>query len=557
MLTPTPYPFTDTPKTIAFEQAADNLGLQHLRPPLAITFGEHEPGRPPPYRTLPEAPYGNLHGAERYACVLCGECDIGCNLGAKNTLDHTYLSAAAHLGADIRPLHQVSGFRRDGDAWQVRVWRHPTPEQRAEGQPGEQVIIRVVRLVLAAGTFGSTHLLLKNRLSLPGLSRAIGTRFSGNGDLLGFLINAKEGIDRVAPPRMVVSSRGPVITSAIRVGDAVDGGSSSGRGYYIEDAGYPGFLNWLIELARVKSVLSRASRTALSVLAGRLRADGRTNISVDFARAIGKVSTSSRSLPVLNMGRDVADGHMFLDEGLLQIDWTTVTSRAYFDAMRSTMADLAREFGAEYVDNPLWRLGRVITVHPLGGAPMGRHPHEGVVDQWGRVFGAENLWVVDGAAMPGPVGANPSLTIAAFADRAIVRALETGVTTVANGRTGAIDTTTTQDSLDAAAPQRRTDLNATSVCFTEQMKGYVTLDASDPRSAAEDARVQDERFMFELTITAPDIDTFAADPAHSGTAKGYVDADVLVAGSTSSRAGSTFSCRPNDRRIAECCTGSG
>jgi cholesterol oxidase len=41
----------------------------------------------------------------------------------------------------------------------------------------------------------------------------------------------------------------------------------------------------------------------------------------------------------------------------------------------------------------------------------------GVVDSQGAVYGHPGLYVADGAAMPGPVGANPSFTIAAFADR--------------------------------------------------------------------------------------------------------------------------------------------
>jgi len=40
-----------------------------------------------------------------------------------------------------------------------------------------------------------------------------------------------------------------------------------------------------------------------------------------------------------------------------------------------------------------------------------------VVDSWGEVFGFPGLYVADGSAMPGPVGVNPSFTIAAFADR--------------------------------------------------------------------------------------------------------------------------------------------
>ncbi len=34
-----------------------------------------------------------------------------------------------------------------------------------------------------------------------------------------------------------------------------------------------------------------------------------------------------------------------------------------------------------------------------------------------RVFGCPDLHIADGSVMPGPVGANPSLTIAALADR--------------------------------------------------------------------------------------------------------------------------------------------
>ena len=47
---------------------------------------------------------------------------------------------------------------------------------------------------------------------------------------------------------------------------------------------------------------------------------------------------------------------------------------------------------------------------------MGRDPAHGVVDRFGQAFGQDGLFVVDGAAMPGAVGPNPSLTIAAFAD---------------------------------------------------------------------------------------------------------------------------------------------
>ena len=95
--------------------------------------------------------------------------------------------------------------------------------------------------------------------------------------------------------------------------------------------------------------------------------------------------------------------------------------------MRDTMRGISESLGGRFRDNPLWWTKRVVTVHPLGGTPMGRHVHEGVVDGWGESFGHPGLYVIDGAAVPGPVGPNPSLTIAAMADRAVEHMLENPV----------------------------------------------------------------------------------------------------------------------------------
>lgn len=55
---------------------------------------------------------------------------------------------------------------------------------------------------------------------------------------------------------------------------------------------------------------------------------------------------------------------------------------------------------------------------------MGRNSQEGVVDSNGEVFGHPGLYVADGSVMPGPVGPNPSLTIAALADHFADRLVE-------------------------------------------------------------------------------------------------------------------------------------
>jgi cholesterol oxidase len=82
------------------------------------------------------------------------------------------------------------------------------------------------------------------------------------------------------------------------------------------------------------------------------------------------------------------------------------------------MARLGEAIGAgTLVENPFSLLSRHVTVHPLGGCPMGASPEDGVVDaRTGQAFGHPGLYVIDGSIVPGAIGPNPALTIAALAE---------------------------------------------------------------------------------------------------------------------------------------------
>ncbi|MFJ4208751.1 GMC oxidoreductase [Paenarthrobacter sp. NPDC089675] len=593
MLQPVPYPYKDTAKTMAMENTAATLGLSISRPPIAVTFAGAPGAEPRTNHPLPLPEYGSIHGPNtvRTTCTLCGECDIGCNAGAKNTLDHNYISAAAAKGADIRTFHDVRGIRPlGGGGYEVRYVVHD-PENRG-GLLTEQ-IIHCRRLVLGAGTFGTNFLLLRNRGSLPALSDALGTRFSGNGDLLTFIMDAKTPATNGSRPgvRTLTGSRGPVITTAIRVPDANDD-DGDGRGYYVEDAGYPAFINWLMETAQLKTAALRTARVAGQLLKDRLFDAGRSNISADLAAALGDGRLSASSVPLLGMGRDVPDGVMTLHDGRLAVAWTMATSKEYFGRVRATMESIAKDLDGNFVDNPLWWAKRVITVHPIGGAPAGRHPGEAVCDSYGEVFGYPGMYVVDGAAMPGPVGANPSLTIAAFAERACARILDggpeaersrvaahRGITpsdaatgdgnhqagggapakaavppaaagavvdvagapralapdaTKGNGARKEQPASAAETGADAPharsrglTPPATSSPPATSVRFTEQMHGWFSPGVTDPEKGRMLGRDRSRKIMFELTITAEDIDAFVADPSHPAKAEGYVLADYF------------------------------
>ena len=517
MMTPVPNPYPDLPKARALRDAAATLGLQAFSPPLAVSFSSRPGAEAIPKQVIDVPSYGNLHNATRLTCRLCGECDIGCNEGSKNTLDHNYLSAAAAHGAELRTLCEVYGVTpRDGGGYEVRYVRYGEPD--ASGRH-ERTHLRITcdQLFLGAGTFGTTALLLRNRVALPALGRALGTRFSGNGDLLTFCFGAQSTTE-AGHTRMIDPAYGPVITTAIRKPDGLDE-EGQGRGYYVQEAGFPEFTSWLVETAQVTASMRRAAGVVSQMLAHRLTNKNESTISAEVAKLVGQGRLTSSSLPLLGMGRDTPDGRITLVDGEIDVEWTTATSKAYFDAMRETMQGITESLGGKFRDNPLWWTKRVVTVHPLGGTPMGRAPQEGVVDSWGESFGHSGLFVVDGSAVPGPVGPNPSLTIAAMADRALEHALEKPKP---RRRRAAAD----------SAPVPVVDAPADPVAgrgmeFTEKMKGHLALGETDPLAGWELGRQLAQRFMFQLTITAPDVERFAAGEDHTAIAEGYVDCDLL------------------------------
>ena len=422
MLAPQRYPFehepyASTPRTRAFMDAATRLGWEPGLPPLAVSFAA--PGRPPQIGDPLPDPEGrpNLHGAPRSTCRLVGECDIGCNYGAKNSLDYNYLSEALHHGAEIRDLCEVRTFEPlTGGGYTIRYVQHDLANEGRRNGTARLPLHEVSadRLIVSAGTLGSTYLLLRNRSRLPALSPALGSHFSGNGDLLTLAIKPRDR--RTGKLIPIEGSVGPSITAAVRFKGMTDGGTP--RGFYIEDAGYPELLNWLIQTLEMPGAILRSWRIVVDLVKQALHLDTRTDIGAELAQLIGDAQLSSGILPLLGMGREVPSGMLGLRGDRLNLDWEINRSEKYFESVREMQRRLADELGADFQDNPIWHLGRrVMTVHPLGGAPMGRDAKEGVVDSWGEVFGHPNLYVADGSVMPGTVGPNPSLTIAALADR--------------------------------------------------------------------------------------------------------------------------------------------
>lgn len=421
ILAPQRYPlhaesYRATPKTLAMREAAKKAGLNWTLPNLAVTFGN--PGKPPvPGEPIEEA-VKNLHGRTRYTCRLVGECDVGCNFGSKNSLDYNFLTLAQQAGASLRTRCEVRSFEpRAEGGFTLRYVEHTADREglKTDTASLEERLVSCDRLVLSAGTFGTTYLMLRNRDRFPKLSQQLGTRLSGNGDLLGF-IRRPDGWSRQRGVSGFAPSFGPVITSTIRVADKVDG-DGDGPGYYIQEGGLPGFAQWALEAADTPGEAVRAARFAAREIWGVVTHTPKSDLGGEVSLFLGKGEDSDGFMILLGMGRETPNGVMSLRDKWLHLDWQETRSKVYFDRVKATMARLAHELGANFEINPLWYLRKFITVHGLGGCPMGRTEEEGVVDSNGEVFNYPGLYIAEGSVMPGPVGPNPSLTIAAVSDR--------------------------------------------------------------------------------------------------------------------------------------------
>jgi cholesterol oxidase len=67
----------------------------------------------------------------------------------------------------------------------------------------------------------------------------------------------------------------------------------------------------------------------------------------------------------------------------------------------------------------------------------------------------------------------------------------------------------------------------TTVSFTEEMKGFITLGATDAEEGEKQGKAEGNACMFHLTITTEDVERFLADAAHPGSTRGWIDCEVL------------------------------
>ncbi len=367
----------------------------------------------------------NYDYANRPICERQGRCFLGCLPAARHTLNKTLLSALS-LGADpgfqVRPLSQVDYIRAlpNDDGYEV-VYHDVRDESE------KRITAPVV--VLAAGCLGSTEILLRSAGKGLALSNKIGSLFSSNGDFAAFVVNiapkiTSNGTAKPNPVWPAYATRGPINTAHVMFHD--------------------GKLHFTVEDSAVPAMFAAGLRAALDILA-----KGTSHPHFNKVTGIWSGRALSDLLPLIpdpekaerfetedemlmdifffnTMATDRANGQFSLRGDRLMLDFVgdPLASDPVFSKTEEILKAMAEAMGGEFRTSFLWdgfTEKRIITVHPLGGCPMGHSSSEGVVDKNGRAFKTASasedvyrgLFVMDGSIIPGALAVNPTLTIVA------------------------------------------------------------------------------------------------------------------------------------------------
>ena len=416
-------------RTELFRKVAKKNGRTASLAEINVFFGNDLNGEPLEIGHQDE----NRFGALQTSCVYCGECMIGCNYHAKNTLDLNYLHVAEHehratirtehLAEAIVPVNQNGKDDPGGDGangYRVYYWdlrEEDLKDQRARINDYRDLpSVHTRRVIVSAGSLGSTELLLRNKQvhgTLGRISDRLGQGFSGNGDFLSFALRSESAVE---------AHYGPVITQYTDYNLYKD--FDRDRAFLIEDSAYPAEIAWFLEgfrpgLSRIPSVFHALLDFIRRWTTG--RNSGRVGGTV--RGALGGTVTD-KTVIHLDMGVDKADGTMSLGKDQrLRIGWPYRNSMLLYRAMLEAGKSFSRVVWARLYLPLLtwsWPLRRNGTVHPLGGCSLGADKRRGVASadphNFGEVFEYRNLYVADGSLLPTAAGSNPTATISALSE---------------------------------------------------------------------------------------------------------------------------------------------
>ena len=321
-------------------------------------------------------------------CGDCGYCGFGCRSGAKQDTRQTFLSDAMRAGAELLPSCTIERIVRDG-----KVATHAIAHVREAGQT-RTLKIKFQTCVVACGSINTPALLLRSGFENPHIGQNL--RLHPTTAVVGFYDHFT--LPWKGAPQTIVS-------------DEFSNLDGNDFGVRLETAPlHPGLgasaLAWRDPLHN-KRLLQRLGNTANTIVIARDRGSGAVvldqNQRVEIQYSLSKTDQE----------------HLLLgSERALEIH--RAAGAELILGPHQTPVEFKKEMGNEAFKQALVQMNRLggdanrltlFSAHQMSSARIADSPSKGAVDQQGKSYDAENVYVCDASIFPTAIGVNPMITI--------------------------------------------------------------------------------------------------------------------------------------------------
>ena len=513
MLSPSVYPdsFPKLTKLDALEKIAAPLNGEFSKTPISVNFKE-----------------GNNHvGIYQQPCKLCGDCVSGCNHDAKNTLVMNYLPDAVSHGAKVFTRVNVAKIARSGDHWLIFF---SLAEYGMERFSAPEMFIRADKIILAAGTMGSSQILFRSRLEENlNLSDCLGEKFSGNINFSGFSYNGDSKINILGYGNKKIKISAPVGPSTTGSIHFYPDGKVNNKVIIQDDTIPGGLVSRLLALSLSfnKAFPGKKQKKSFGIWLRKWWSKVVSIICGPHHGATGKTHGYSSS------GCNTSSGRLKYEDGKLLVNWPDLQNSDHADLLNSKLSTAAEVLGGKYINGPLegtWYQKSPLTYTPLGGCVMAEDSQKGVVNHKSQLFNSrtgievyDNLYVMDGSVIPCNLGVSPSLAISAVAERACrIMAQDNGW----------------KINYDLAPSPNDPRIDAKpGFEFSHANRGYFSTQVKDKSPRFEDmkrfflgeklGKENNSKIDFILVVDNNDADTFVSSSAHEARLLGTIIAPAL------------------------------
>jgi enediyne biosynthesis protein E9 len=334
-------------------------------------------------------------------------CHTGCVYGAKNTVFTNYLASAERAGVRVVPDTEVQSVRQT----QARPYRYVV------ATTGGEYECKV--LVLSCGAMNTPPILLRSRPDLPALSGQLGRHLGVNGDHVAAIeYDSRRVRDVLGLPGYADFHKGKPITTMT-------------YDFWVGRRSH-----------RFDGTRFNLQEIFLSSLTNFLYDDGRDPTGEPSWWGLQKkeaIANWARRIELLAMVEDTNDGEFYAvppqggavrpNEGPVSVGLFRYRLSEQSARVRAAADDAMRRIASHRGLGRFMKLTETegaYASHPLGGCRMAESPDLGVTDHAGAVFGYEGLYCIDSSIVPTSLGVNPSLTIAALAERCAAKLVARG-----------------------------------------------------------------------------------------------------------------------------------